>query len=162
MTFNKKTLLRFLPFIFAISIVNAEQMPEANLVRTGGIYRSEVQTTTDGTAYTSELLFTPDGRVILQHHVSETTQERLCELFKPQYDNWQWAKATSYRLDVNRLNFRTTSLNATTVFDGTIESGVLRLQLVVPTKQNLTYPLTFQYAPCHLIASQTTNTTATP
>lgn len=146
MTFDQKTIQWLLPFLLATSIARADPVPEG--VRTEGIYRSEVQTNEDRTDYISVLRFASDHQVFLTHVVMPADQERICTWFRPELESQHWSKATSYKLQGNRLSFQTISLNATTEFDGLLDSGVLRMQLVVPTKQNLTYPLTFKFAPC--------------
>lgn len=149
MTSNPRTLLRLWPLLLAFGAAHAEQPPaDSGPLRPDGLYRSEVQTNPDGTGYISVLRFAADGRVFLTHVVMPARQDRVCEWFRPELEKPHWAKGTSYRIDGGRLTFRTVSLNATTVFDGAIDGGVLRMQLVVPTRQNLTYPLTFQFAAC--------------
>jgi hypothetical protein len=148
MTFNRRVLRRLWPVLFVVSAAFAEQTPvHSGAVRTDGLYRGELEHS-DGTAYISVLRFAPDGRVFLTHVAMPARQERMCEWFKPELERQHWGEGASYRLESDRLSFRTVSLSATTIFDGTIDSGVLRLQLTVPTKQNLTYSQTFKFAPC--------------
>lgn len=146
MTFRRIALRCLSLFLGALSFARAELPSE--VLHTGGIYRSEVQTNAEGTSYISVLRFAPDNSVFLTHVAMPATHERLCEWFRPELAREYWSKGASYRLAGSRLTFQTVSLSATTLFDGTIESEVLRLQLVVPTKQNLTYPLTFKFASC--------------
>ncbi len=146
MTVNLKSLKLLLPVLFAIGVAHADMTP--NRLRTDGIYRSEVETNEDGTAYISMLRFAPDGRVFLMHVGMPATQERVCVWFKPEREAEYWSKGASYQLEADRISFQTESPDATTVFDGTIKSGLLKMQLRVPTKQDLTYPLTFKFAPC--------------
>ena len=134
------------PILLASGVAWAEPAPEA--VHTRGIYRSEIQTNAEGTSYISVLRFAEDRRVFLTHVAMPATQERLCGWFRPELERNHWAKGASYSLEGNRITFQTASPSATTLFDGTVESEILRLQLVVPAKQNLTYPLTFRYASC--------------
>ena len=134
------------PILLASGIAHAQSTTEA--VHTGGIYRSEVQTNAEGTSYISVLRFAPDRRVFLTHVAMPATQARICGWFRPDMEREHWAKGASYHLDGKRLTFQTASLNATTSFEGTVESEVLQLQLTVLTRQNLTYPLTFSFAPC--------------
>lgn len=133
-------------FLLVVSLVHAQTVPE--VVRTDGIYRSEVQTNEDGTEYVSMLRFAPSGKVFLMQVAMPARQERVCEWFTPVLERPDWATGTEYLLSENGLSFRTVSTRATTLFDGTIGGGVLRLKLVVPTKRNLTYYLTFVFAPC--------------
>ncbi|PKO30014.1 MAG: hypothetical protein CVU36_10390 [Betaproteobacteria bacterium HGW-Betaproteobacteria-9] len=135
-----------LPVLLLIGVAHAQ--PATELLRTDGIYRSEVQTNEDGASYISMLRFAPDGRVFLTHVGMPATQERVCAWFKPEREVQFWSKGAGYQLEADRLSFRTESPSATTLFDGTVKSGVLQMQLRVPTKQDLTYALTFKFAPC--------------
>jgi hypothetical protein len=146
MLFGQKAFYPLWLLLLSVGIASAELAPERLL--TDGIYRSEVQTNAEGTDYISMLRFAPDGQVFLMQVAMPATQTRVCEWFKPELQREHWATGKSYSVEGSRLTFQTVSLNATTLFNGAIESGVLRLQLVVPTKQNLTYPLTFRFAAC--------------
>lgn len=146
MTAQMKSSTWLLPVLLAIGAAHAEPAPER--LRTEGIYRSEIQVNAEGTDYVSLLRFAPDGRVFLTHVSAPARQERVCEWFKPELDAPHWAKGASHQLEANSLRFRAESPNTTTLFDGKIEAGVLKMQLMVPTRQNLTYPLTFQFVPC--------------
>lgn len=146
MTVDLRTFQRLLPWLFAMCAAHAASAAES--LRTDGIYRSEVQTNADGVDYVSLLRFTPDGRVFLSHVSMPARQERVCEWFKPELEAPHWSKGASYRLDAHRLGFRTDSPSTTTLFEGLVESDVLKMQLRVPTKQDLTYSLTFRFAPC--------------
>jgi hypothetical protein len=132
--------------LLAVGIAHADAMSET--IRTDGVYRSDVQTNENQTDYISILRFAPDGRVFLIQAVMPARQERVCERFRPELEQPHWGKGAAFRLESDRLSFQTTSLNATTSFDGTVASDTLQLKLVVPTRQNLTYALTFKFAPC--------------
>ena len=146
MTVDLRVFQRLLPLLFAMCATHAASASES--LRTDGIYRSEVQTNADGVDYISLLRFAADGRVFLSHVSMPARQERVCEWFKPELEAPHWSKGASYRLEAQRLSFRTDSPNAATLFDGLVDSGVLMMQLRVPTKLDLTYSLTFRFAPC--------------
>jgi len=150
MTCHHRALRRPWPvLLLALSAVYAQQaLADPALLRTDGLYRSEVQTNSEGTEYINVLRFAPDGRVFFTPVAMPASQERVCGWFRPELERPYWARAADYRIEGNRLAFRTSSLNATTVFEGTIDSGTLRMQLVVPTRNNLTYALTFAFTPC--------------
>lgn len=135
-----------LPVLLAIGDAHAEPVPER--LRTEGIYRSDMQVNAEGTDYVSLLRFAPDGRVFLTHVSAPARQEKVCEWFKPELEAPHWATGASHQLEANRLRFRTDSPGTTTLFDGKVDGGVLKMRLTVPTRQNLMYPLTFQFAPC--------------
>ncbi len=143
---NQRSKHCILLALLGIGIAHTDAMSQT--VRTDGVYRSEVQSNENATDYISILRFAPDGRVFLMQAAMPARQERVCERFRPELAQPHWAKGAAYRLDGNRLSFQTTSLSATTSFDGTVASDTLQLKLVVPTRQNLTYDLTFKFAPC--------------
>ena len=143
---NLKPFQRLLPVLLAIGAVHADPLPER--LRSAGIYRSETQVNSEGNDYVSLLRFAPDGRVFLTHVSAPARQEKVCEWFKPALEAPHWAKGASFQLDNNRLRFRTDSPNATTLFDGWVDADVLKMQLTVPTRQGLTYPLTFSFTAC--------------
>lgn len=146
MTANPTFVKWLLPVLFAVGATPALSAPDR--LRADGIYRSEVQTNADGVDYLSLLRFAPDGRVFLTHVSMPARQERVCEWFRPELAAPHWGSGAGYRLDAQRLTFRTESLNATTLFDGMVDADVLKMQLTVPTKQDLSYPLLFRFAPC--------------
>lgn len=134
------------PLLFAVCASPASSAPDS--LRTDGIYRSEVQSNADGVDYISLLRFAPDGRVFLTHVSMPARQERVCEWFRPELAAPYWSLGSGYRQEAQRLSFRTESLNATTLFDGVVDAGVLKMRLTVPTKQDLSYPLLFRFTPC--------------
>ncbi|WP_374407723.1 hypothetical protein [Hydrogenophaga sp.] len=146
MTANPTLVKWLLPMLFAVCANPALSAPDR--LRIDGIYRSEVQTNADGVDYLSLLRFAPDGRVFLTHVSMPARQEKVCEWFRPELAAPHWGSGAGYRLDAQRLIFRTESLNATTLFDGMVDADVLKMQLTVPTKQDLSYPLLFRFAPC--------------
>lgn len=117
-------------------------------LRGDGIYRSEVQTNDDDVRYISILRFAPTGAVYFSHVTMPATQEKVCTWFHPGMEQPHWGKATGYDLKGAQLRFQTRSPQSVTVFEGAVDAQVLRMQLVVPTRQNLTYSLTFTFEPC--------------
>lgn len=149
MIFEHRAIRPLWPALLAAGAACAQQPPaDPALVRTDGLYRSEVQTNEEGSSYISVLRFAPDGRVFLTHVSMPARQERVCQWFKPELQREFWSQASSYRAEGGRLSFQTVSPSATTLFDGTADSGVLRMQLVVPTNRNLRYSLRFDFEPC--------------
>jgi hypothetical protein len=148
MNITLKLFQRLRPFLFLLAVVVAHAEPASERLRTEGFYRSEIQVNAEGTDYVSLLRFAPDGRVYLTHVAAPARQERVCEWFRPELEAPHWSKGAGPRLEGNRLSFRTDSPSATTLFDGTVEADVLQMQLKVPTRQDLTYPLTFKFATC--------------
>ena len=148
MNANLKLFQRLRPFLFLFAIAVAHAESASERLRSYGIYRSEKQVNAEGTDYVSLLRFAPDGGVYLTHVAAPARQERVCEWFKPELEAPHWSKGAGFRLEGNRLSFRTDSPSATTLFDGMVDADVLKMQLKVPTRQDLTYPLTFKFATC--------------
>ncbi|MBP8204697.1 MAG: hypothetical protein KAX68_02985 [Giesbergeria sp.] len=117
-------------------------------LRTDGIYRSEVQTNDDNVRYISILRFAATGAVYFSHVTMPATQEKVCTWFQAGMEQPHWGKATGYDLKGAQLRFQTRSPQSVTAFEGAVDAQVLRMQLVVPTRQNLTYSLTFTFEPC--------------